>query len=363
MVLRQQIIDSNKRFSVAITGGGTAFINSFLSPGGASSVFNGAFVPYNQKMFDDFAGKPKKYCSREAALNLAISAYKADESNDFSVGVTCTLKKNVEERIGREHHVHIVIYSKERCCYYTHILSPKMNRQSHEGVVEKTIYRCIEKFLYVDDNGISFTLDIKLNEHINKLFTIKPTTLFKNLDDILDSEHVSVNPGLDNLLIYPGSFNPYHAAHAVIAAKAQEKIKKPLVYEICVNNVDKSHIDIFDLYERCSSLKLNIGSNNHILISNRALFKDKLYPAKNCTAVVGMDTMLRIADLKYYQNWDFQDFIASLKDNNNRFLVVHRLTSKDDISNILPIIRPYCDFMTIDKKYQKISSSKIRNSR
>src|SRR5436190_2249667 len=81
---------------LAITGGGSQAISELLRYGNGSKTLLEAVIPYDQKAFDTFVrGTPDKYCSPEAACDLAVAAFlraysyrPEDADNLIGVGAT-----------------------------------------------------------------------------------------------------------------------------------------------------------------------------------------------------------------------------------------------------------------------------------
>ena len=355
-MMRNYIISAGKKFSIAITGGGTAFIDGFLSPGGASSVFNGAVVPYSKEQFDKFAGSQKKYCSRQAALSLAIAALKLDD-NDFGVGVACSLYSE-NQREGRVNRCHVVVISKDKVCHQESVFKIK-NRKAQEKFASLVIVSAIAKFVSNVEKA-NFTSKVESSELIS-LYLDNRNTLVT-----IDRESGETST-VDKIVggnIFCGSFNPYHDGHAAVAAETRKITGDKVSLELCINNADKSTIDIFELNDRIQEILNTVVTSEDIdciLVSNQGLFKDKLIKYESVKFIVGFDTIDRISNFKYYENFEFPDMILGLEHRDIGFMVFHRETSESDALCLGKALSKHCTFHSTDSKFQKISSSKIRD--
>ncbi len=151
--LISEIHDTPYQVVAAITGGGCEFIGDILKYGGGSSTLLEATVPYNQKAFDKYVnGKPDKYCSYEAAMELAMASYqracKLDPSDGgeflIGIGVTCSLNKP-DERLDRENVAYIAFQTYEKTICYKiqkeNMYAPNLltTRENQEKCVSDTI--------------------------------------------------------------------------------------------------------------------------------------------------------------------------------------------------------------------------------
>ncbi|MCI0563620.1 MAG: hypothetical protein MN733_34540, partial [Nitrososphaera sp.] len=197
MDFRDKILACGKKFSAAITGGGTLFFHEMLGAGGASAVFTGGIIPYDSDLFVRFTGeRPEKFCSRDAAVLLATAAFKSHPENDFGLGVTATLRKNGQEREGRRHFYHIAIRSKNRLLHTERDFSDKSyTRVEQEEIVALTALDAVGYYLDLYDKLVMEEC----------AYDTESATLFERSSVLIgDGERKEV-------VVFPGSFNPFHA--------------------------------------------------------------------------------------------------------------------------------------------------------
>jgi len=365
MNYRNEIIKAGKKFCVAITGGGSSFIETFLSEGGASSVFNGAIVPYGQEVFDSFIKtQPQKYCSKEAAIQLATQAKLMADSNDYGIGITASLRKAGKEREGRKHFFHIAIRGRNSLFHHHREFSDEdYSRTQQEEIVANHIYLAFAEVL-----GISKEIKSENKEQIIaedcvwELFDSSKSRIL--LTSPNEGKLIPVNPA-DRLstVVYPGTFNPWHDGHAAIAAKAADITGINITLEVSIETIGKERLDLLEFNRRYLKLVEAIENEKHIskiIVSNNSRFVDKIRQLANSTIVVGFDTILRIADNTFWENFEYIDFLDDLEDKKIRFLVFHRLTTDKDIPKIEKNLREFCDFAETEKRFQEISSTEVR---
>ena len=165
-------------------------------------------------------------------------------------------------------------------------------------------------------------------------------------------------------MLFPGTFNPWHAGHAAIAEKAMQITTHQITLELCTKNVDKPDDDILSFERRFKQVAAAVKGAywlKNIAVSNAPRFIDKIRWLRDSVIVVGFDTITRIGDWnKYYDNFEYADFIQQLNARNIRFLVFHRLTSHSDIRKIESELLKLCSFAETDVEFQQLSSRKMR---
>jgi hypothetical protein len=85
---------------------------------------------------------------------------------------------------------------------------------------------------------------------------------------------------------------------AEIAAKLTES---EVVYELSITNVDKPPLDFVEIADRLAGIEKN-DPGSRVLLTTASTFIKKAALLAGCTFVVGVDTLQRIADPRYYGN-------------------------------------------------------------
>ena len=122
--------------------------------------------------------------------------------------------------------------------------------------------------------------------------------------------------------VLPGSFNPLHDAHLLLARVAEEMTGAPVAFEISVTNVDKPPLAAAAVRTRLAQFT----GRARVELTRAPTFveKSRLLPA--VTFVVGADTAERLVATRYYG--DEARMTAALRemaDRGCRFLVAVRV--------------------------------------
>ncbi|HVW36880.1 MAG TPA: hypothetical protein VHB99_06230, partial [Pirellulales bacterium] len=90
--------------------------------------------------------------------------------------------------------------------------------------------------------------------------------------------------------------NPLHDGHRRMAQVAAERLQLPVEFEISILNVDKPPLDFLEMQRRAEQF----GVNEKLWFTTAATFVEKAAIFAPATFVVGVDTIERIAEAKYY---------------------------------------------------------------
>ena len=96
-------------------------------------------------------------------------------------------------------------------------------------------------------------------------------------------------------LVFPGSFDPLHEGHRLMARIAEEIAERPLSWEISVTHVEKPLLDYLSIRDRAAQF-----AGQRLWLTRAARFTEKLAIFPEGTFVVGADTFVRLADPRYY---------------------------------------------------------------
>lgn len=162
--------------------------------------------------------------------------------------------------------------------------------------------------------------------------------------------------------ILPGSFNPLHAAHLSMRETAAEWLSCPVDFELSLINVDKPPLDFVEAARRAAQF----AGRARLWLTTAPTFREKAALFPGTTFVVGLDTVLRIGDERYYGGDRRARDLAleALARHGCRFLVFgRRLAQGFRVLDEVVVPRPLaslCESVPAERFRLDLSSSEIR---
>ncbi len=363
----ERIHASGKQFLLAVTGGGSGAISALLEVPGASASVVGAIVPYAQTALAHWLGGPlDQACSERTARAMAMRAFEvargfsdADAGTLRGVGVTASLVSNRPKR--GPHRVHVAWQSADT----TVAISCELEKGARTRIEEERIAACLVLDAVAEACGVDATpltepavwASAERREKKAEAGWSELLLGRRSFVDVPDKPAPARPPSV----LFPGAFNPFHEGHRQMAEVAAARLGTPVTFELSIVNVDKPPLDFIEMSER-----LGLLAPNRALLTRAATFVEKARLAPGCVFVVGIDTMERIAEPRYYgENVAERDAaIAAIAQAGCRFLVFGRqqgdrfLTLAD--VDLPAALRVLCDEVPEALFRADISSTQLR---
>jgi len=363
-----------RRFVIAVTGGGSRAIADLLSVPGASRSILEAAVPYSAEALTRWLGvQPEQFCHERTARAMAMAAYlrathyESAAANLVGIACTASLASNRPKR--GPHRAYFAVQTRE--CTLT--AEFELNKGARTRREEEVVVAGVLLNLMAQEAGLPNRLPIDWlpGEQLKGSTSAAPgpwqeLLSGKRLLVAHEKEDRSTADSGDRPgLIFPGAFNPLHAAHRRMARLASEITGRPLAFELSIHNVDKPPLDFQEIKRRSAQF----GPEERLYLTHAATFVSKAALFPGATFVVGADTIRRIADDRYYTGGPAAaaEAINRIAALGCRFLVFGRAMAGEfrTLSQVQlpPGLAALCNEVPAAKFREDVSSTELRRVR
>ncbi len=363
--LVKQIHDSDWQGVLYVTGGGSGLLQSLLTAPGASATLLEARVPYSAAALAQLIGGVESSVEIGTAGALGMTALArarelaeatgSGKGRAFGFGLTAALET---ERARRgENRAHMCVQTLHATHRLTIHLAKGRGRPSEEVLIARLALEFLHNCLLGSRDyrpqlgqGDAFDSDTaRVDERTSDL-------VWGNLRRLCLA--ASEQPPK---AILSGAFHPIHAGHEAMMSYAQDRLGCPVALELCVANADKPPLDYVEINRRVEALI----DKGELWLTRLPLFVQKAEAFEKVTFLVGADTLIRIADAKYYRDEaDRQNSFRRFADLGVRFLVFARVfgdgfQALEDL-DLPPSLRGLCEGVPKDEFRMDVSSSEVR---
>jgi hypothetical protein len=363
---------SGRKAALAITGGGSGAIGELLRVPGGSRLLLEAQVPYDEGALAIYLGfAPAQASSADTAVAMAQAARARAArlvpagTDVVGLGATAAL---VSDRPRRgEHRFHIAFANAAGTAHCTCVLAKgRRDRAGEEDLVTRAIVLWLARACEVAAPSPRSLFDA------DEPYAESVVAVADTIDQLLAGEvdRITVQPDGQMMLaapqpvvLFPGSFNPMHEGHALLARVAEEFRQQPISFEISVTNVDKPPLAGETVRHRLAQFAWKAPVE--LTRAPTFLEKSRLFPGT--TFVVGADTAERLFGAKYYGDDEarMHQALEEIANSGASFLVAVRLDSAGRVRALgdIPVPQRYAELFTeIPEHHFRVdtSSSEIR---
>lgn len=368
--LVKKIHASPLQLVIYMTGGGSRLVSDLLNEPGASRTVLEASIPYSGASLRNLLGsRNDPPCDSHTARAMAMVALwraqtlatDSPHTDSSLIGIGCTAALATDRIRKGSHRAHLAIQTIEA----THTASltlekGKRTRIEEENLVADMILDLLGQTAHVLEPP---RVELTAQDRVQHVLTTAPELWRDLFSQTRQSVYLSAQPttGLPKA-IFPGAFDPLHRGHERMAEFASQRLGSPIDFEISVINVDKPMLDYTTLVQRVSQFSDQQG----LWLTRAPTFveKAKLFPG--VVFVVGVDTVIRIGDARYYGNNPLLccEAISQLTESGCRFLVFGRIDEQRfqtlSKSNLPESLLQICDEVSEDQFREDVSSTDIR---
>lgn len=298
-----------RRAVLVASGGGARAISHLVGTPGASGVVVEGLVPYAREAIDRLLGGPQEsYCSSRTTRRLAVAAWQravdCGAAVDAAVGAAVTASLRTRRPKQGAHRLFVAVQSLRATSTAELVLEKDARSRDEEETIAAAIL--LDELRTACTGGEPAAPASLAAGEPERRQRCEPAPAWRELfagtrRAVRVDAPTEDSAARAGRLIFPGSFDPLHEGHLLMARIAEEIAERPVEYELSITNVDKPTLDYLEIRDRAAQF-----ADRPLWLSRAARFLDKLAVFPGSTFVMGADTYTRLADPRYYSGSEAQ---------------------------------------------------------
>jgi hypothetical protein len=304
-------LDPAPKVFIAATGAGAGIQAALWSVPGASAFLAGAAFPYAAHETERLLGfRPARFCSEETAVELAVAAYlraretalaeasgAPSKTKVIGLGLTASVA-SLEPHRG-DHRLFVATLGERGATVWSARLA------KGAGDAQRTIDGQLADRLGLD--ALLAAAGIAQQDTDAPGLEISRRELSEaELHDLLyrrpvfgpnGAREAALATGRCDLVLLPGSFDPYHEGHQMLAEAVERQYGRRVAFAITADPVHKPSLRAVDLLDRIASIRRAGEGGRPIVLTQRdPLFIDKARQFPGAGIALGVDALIRMLD-------------------------------------------------------------------
>jgi hypothetical protein len=218
-------------------------------------------------------------------------------------GVACTASLASDRPKRGAHRMHAAAQTPAlSVSHWLQLVKGLRSRQQEETLASTLLLNLVAEVCQLKQR---LELQLHADEQVVSTRSVAPRAwqllLAGRTEAVLEGEPFEQPPQRQRRAVFPGAFNPRHRGHCRMAQLAAQHLGRPVEFEISILNVDKPPLDFTEMRQRADQFTADRNATAPCLWFTRAatfVEKSRLFP--EATFIVGVDTIVRIADPRYY---------------------------------------------------------------